>query len=312
MGGHGYSYTNYGDGKLSYLAKGPHQLIDAIFGSSEVLLYDVDKLITRIDMEPSQFYWITKQACQDELGRLTNDQFVDFALLLGSQYLRTFPLFENPTYPGKTMNIRDALAMFTAAGRNAVALCSQFEEDRRVQDLQYLDRFKRASMTVRHHVFTDIDGKVGPMDPDYAPSDMHELIGQRLPEELYFYLSKGILGSHVPNYLTSGEVLVSLPLGAEDSEIYRHLVGDLLTPIRTQAICLLSNSLHRFYQTKVINVRTWFDEKSDRSVNLKTLPSIKETIQSWRINSEQFPESVKKLQVRYSCLLYPMNSISYE
>ncbi|KAJ9352489.1 hypothetical protein DTO280E4_7828 [Paecilomyces variotii] len=295
--------------QLSYLAKGPHQLIDAIFGSSEVLLYDVDKLITRIDMEPSQFYWITKQACQDELGRLTNDQFVDFALLLGSQYLRTFPLFDNPTYPGKTMNIRDALAMFTAAGRNAVALCSQFEEDRRVQDLQYLDRFKRASMTVRHHVFTDIDGKVGPMDPDYAPSDMHELIGQRLPEELYFYLSKGILGSHVPNYLTSGEVLVSLPLGAEDSEIYRHLVGDLLTPIRTQAICLLSNSLHRFYQTKVINVRTWFDEKSDRSVNLKTLPSIKETIQSWRINSEQFPESVKKLQAPQGSFKFAVQSL---
>lgn len=284
--------------QLAYLEKGPQQLIDAVFGSSDILLFDVEKLITRIDLESSQFFWITKQACQDDLGRLSSEQFLDFGLLLGSSFLRTFPPFENPAYPGKTLNIRDALAMFNGAGRSALTLCAQFEEDRRVQELQYLDRYKRAYMTVKHHVFIDIDGKVGPMDQEHAPSDMHELIGQRLPEELYFYLSKGVLGPNIPNYLTSGEVVVPLPLGVEDSEIYRHLTSDLLTPIRTQAICLLSNSLHRFYQTKVINVRTWFDDSTDRSINLKTLPSVKETVQSWKIKSEQLPEGLKKLQVR--------------
>jgi hypothetical protein len=269
-----------------------------VFGTTEILLFDVDKVITRMDMESSQFFWITKQTCQDELGRLSGEQFLDFALLLGSTFLRTFPPFENPAYPAKGLNIRDALAMFNGAGRNALTLCSQFEEDRRVQELQYLDRYKRAYMTVKHHVFIDIDGKVGPMDPDHAPSDVHELIGQRLPEELYYYLSKGVLGPNVPNYLTSGEVVLALPLGVEDSEIYRRLSNDLLMPIRTQAICLLSNSLHRFYQTKVINVRAWFDENSsDRSINLKTLPSVKETIQSWKVRSEQLPEGVKQLQV---------------
>ncbi|KAL1980154.1 hypothetical protein VTN96DRAFT_4585 [Rasamsonia emersonii] len=282
--------------QLAYLEKGPQQLIDAVFGSSDILLFDVEKLITRIDLESSQFFWITKQACQDDLGRLSSEQFLDFGLLLGSSFLRTFPPFENPAYPGKTLNIRDALAMFNGAGRSALTLCAQFEEDRRVQELQYLDRYKRAYMTVKHHVFIDIDGKVGPMDQEHAPSDMHELIGQRLPEELYFYLSKGVLGPNIPNYLTSGEVVVPLPLGVEDSEIYRHLTSDLLTPIRTQAICLLSNSLHRFYQTKVINVRTWFDDSTDRSINLKTLPSVKETVQSWKIKSEQLPEGLKKLQ----------------
>jgi len=281
-----------------------------VFGPSEILLYDIDKIITKIDMEQSQFYWVTKQACQEELGRLSNDQFIDFCLLLGSQYLRTFPPFENPAFPGKTINIRDALGMFNVAGRSAINLIAQFEEDRRVQELQYMDRYKRAFMSVKHHVFMDVDGKVAPMNPDHTPSDVHELIGQRLPEELYFYLSRGILGPNIPNYLTSGEVYVPLPLGVEDSDIYRQLVGDLLTPYRTQAICLLSNSLHRFYQTKVINVRTWYDEKSDRSINLKSLPSVKETIQAWKVRSEQLPEGVKKLQVRhpvaFSVLSFPL------
>ncbi|EAW13089.1 MKT1 family protein [Aspergillus clavatus NRRL 1] len=295
--------------QLSYLAQGSNPVIDTIFGPSEVLLFDVDKLITRIDIEPSQFLWITKQSCQEELGRLSSDQFLDFCLLLGSSFLRTIPAFENPAFPGKAVTVRDALPVFNQAGRNALALCAQFEEDRRMQDIQYTDLYKRAFMTVKHHVIMDVDGKVAPMDSDNAPSDMHELIGQRLPEELYFYLSRGVLGPEIPNNLTSGEVKISLPLGVEDTEIYRQTASTTLTPIRTQSICLLSNSLHRFYQTKMINVRTWFDEKSDTSINLKTLPSVKETIQAWKIHSHQLPDELKKLQSTTSPLKFAVQSL---
>lgn len=284
--------------QLAYLEKAPGQLIDSVYGTSELLLFDIDKLITKIDTDLSQLHWISKQTFQDELGRLSSDQFLDFALLLGSKFLPTFPPFEGSSFPIKRGIVRDALALYNSAGRSVLTLCSQFEEDRRVQDLQYLDRYKRAYMTVKHHVYMDIDGKVGPLDADHASSDLHELIGQRLPEELYFYLSKGLIGANVPSSLTSGVIVIPLPPGVEDSEVYRHLAIELLMPIRTQAICLLSNSLHRFYQTKVIAVHPWFGEASDsQSINLKALPSVKETIQSWRISDSQIPESLKKLPV---------------
>lgn len=281
-----------------------------MYAPSEALLFDLDKLVTRIDTEPAQFFWITKQTCQEELGRLTNDQFLDFCLLLGSPFLRSFPLFENPAYPGKSPSIRDALPMFNQAGRSALALCAQFEDDRRIQDIQYGDRYKRAYMIVKHHVYMDVDGRVGPMDPENISSDMHELIGQRLPEELYFYLSKGIISADVPNFLTSGEVRASLPLGTEDTEIYRSLVGDILTPIRTQYICLLANSLHRFYQTKVITIHPWFDDSSDRTINLKGIPSVKDTIQPWKILGEKAPESVKKLQAPRGSFKFAVQSLN--
>ncbi|KAK2767003.1 hypothetical protein FQN54_006320 [Arachnomyces sp. PD_36] len=283
--------------QLAYLEKEPHRFIDAVFGSSELFLYDVDKIITKLELEPSQFSWVTRQACQNELGRLSNEQFVDFCLLLGSQYLRTFPPFEN-TYPGKGLNIRDALGMFNTAGRNVTSLCSQFEEDRSLQDLQYLDRYRRAFMTVKHHVILDIDGQASLLDSENATSDMHELIGQRLPEELYYYLSKGIIGAHIPNCVTSGELLITLPLGAEDSDIYRRLTGEFLMPIRTQSICLLTNSLHRFYQTKQISVRTWYDTKSDRTIRVKDLPSVKEAISTWRVTTADLPAGVLGLEAR--------------
>ncbi|KAK4870601.1 hypothetical protein LT330_004949 [Penicillium expansum] len=296
--------------QLSYLARGSNPVVDAVFAPSEALLFDLDKLVTRIDTEPAQFFWITKQTCQEELGRLSNEQFLEFCLLLGSPFLRSLPLFENPAYPGKSPTIRDALPMFNAAGRSALTLCAQFEEDRRMQELQYADLYKRAYMIVKHHVYIDVEGRVGPMDSENTSSDMHELIGQRLPEELYFYLSKGIIGADVPNFLTTGEVRISLPLGTEDTEIYRQLVGEILTPVRTQSICLLANSLHRFYQTKVIRIRPWFDENSERTINLKGIPSVKETIHSWKIHGEQFPESIKKLQAPRGSFKFAVQSLS--
>ncbi|CAG7989048.1 unnamed protein product [Penicillium salamii] len=295
--------------QLHYLARGTNPIIDSVYAPSEALLFDIDKLITRIDTEPAQFFWITKQTCKEELGRLSDEQFLEFCLLLGSPFLRSFPLFENPAFPGKSPTIRDALPMFNAAGRSALTLCAQFDEDRRMQELQYTDLYKRAFMVVKHHVFIDLEGRVGPMDSENAPSDVHELIGQRLPEELYFYLSKGILGADVPNYLTSGQVRVTLPLGTEDTEIYRQLVGDILTPTRTQSMCLLANSLHRFYQTKVIQIRPWFDENSERSINLKGIPSVKETIQSWRLHGENFPEGVKNIQASRGSFKFAVQSL---
>ncbi|CAG8920747.1 unnamed protein product [Penicillium salamii] len=295
--------------QLHYLARGTNPVIDSVYAPSEALLFDIDKLITRIDTEPAQFFWITKQTCKEELGRLSDEQFLEFCLLLGSPFLRSFPLFENPAFPGKNPTIRDALPMFNAAGRSALTLCAQFDEDRRMQELQYTDLYKRAFMVVKHHVFIDLEGRVGPMDSENAPSDVHELIGQRLPEELYFYLSKGILGADVPNYLTSGQVRVTLPLGTEDTEIYRQLVGDILTPTRTQSMCLLANSLHRFYQTKVIQIRPWFDENSERSINLKGIPSVKETIQSWRLHGENFPEGVKNIQAPRGSFKFAVQSL---
>ncbi|KAH8425315.1 MKT1 family protein [Aspergillus melleus] len=295
--------------QLSHLTKGSNPLVDAVWGPSEVLLFDIDKLITRVDADPAQFSFLSKQTCQDDLGRLSTEQFIDFGLLLGSSFLSTCPLFENSAFPGKGATLRDALQLFNTTGRSALALCAHYEEDRRIQETRYTERYKRAYMSIKHHVIMDEEGRVGPMDAEHAPSDVHELTSLRLPEELYFYLSRGLLSADVPNHLTSGEVLVSQPLGVEDTEIYRQVAGTTLTPIRTQSIGLLSNSLHRFYQTKVINVRPWYDDKADTTINLKSLPSVKDTIQSWKVRTDQLPEGVKKLQATSGPFKFAVQSL---
>ncbi|KAI5299329.1 hypothetical protein KEM55_002304, partial [Ascosphaera atra] len=260
-------------------------------------------------------------ACQDELGRLTDDQFLDFALLLGTPFSRTFPVFEAisaaqpngtngvtpPPAPAKPeLVIREALAMFNGAGRSALALCAQYEEHPRVQETEYADLYKRAYTTVRHHVILDIEGGVAPLDPGNHGADLHELIGQRLPEELYYYISKGVLDTRVPNWLTTGEMSLELPLGVEDSEAYRTLVVKTLLPARTAAVRLLANNMHRFFQTKTVTARPWFVQKGGKvEINLKNLPSLRDVTVPWKVRGEDLPETLRDVDGNKGCLFGP-------
>ncbi|KAI5283113.1 hypothetical protein KEM54_002386 [Ascosphaera aggregata] len=372
--------------QLSYLYNGPKQFIDSIYGPTDAfLLKGVDKVITRLDMLQSSsnagsdftptFTWITRQSCQDELGRLTDEQFTEFCLLLGSPFLGTFPPFEgnfsaassasisinsaatvtsgtiipkstnnatqqafhrkpgcnsessisgNGTISGSSSAnsfnkachvVREAIAMFNTASRSALALCAQYEDPTRPVELQYTDLYKRAFMTVRHHVILDIDGHVTALEPETHSNDLHELIGQRLPEELYYYISKGVISGHtVPSWLTNGIIRLELPLGVDDTPAYRELVTKKLAGMRNTAVRLLSSNLHRFYQTKSITVKPWYaagvkpDENPKKIgsipgksgdavtvVNLKDVPSVRESVSKWKVGTNALTDDLRKL-----------------
>ncbi|POG64340.1 hypothetical protein GLOIN_2v1676459 [Rhizophagus irregularis DAOM 181602=DAOM 197198] len=48
-------------------------------------------------------------------------------------------------------------------------------------------------------VLTD-DGKIEPLNVENAPTDIHDVIGYRLPDEIYYYLSKGLMSPQVWQY----------------------------------------------------------------------------------------------------------------
>ncbi|KAI5302343.1 alpha mannosidase-like protein, partial [Ascosphaera pollenicola] len=370
--------------QLSYLYNGPKQFIDSIYGPTDLLLFkSIDKVIVRLDLKTSPsssdltptFTYLTRASCQEELGRLTDDQFTEFALLLGSPFLHMFPAFESialaspsasatsnnatkspatstqPTFNNKKvptptaatttssssngnglvpstsppgLNVlsfyRDALSMFHTASRSALTLCSQFEDQTRSDEEQYSDLYKRAFMTIRHHVILNIDGRVTPLEADSHSSDLHEIIGQRLPEELYYYIYRGVIdGYKVPSWLTSGVIRLELPLGADDTPAYRDLVLNKLGGIRNTAVRLLSSSLHRFYQTKRLVIKPWWitgpeeDKKKGIAaaskgsganagevtvVNLKDVPSMRESVSTWRVNKKALPDVMQNVGAR--------------
>ena len=291
--------------------------MDAIYGPSELFLYGVDKIIRSFDLKPvesnvledegvpridptiSEFDWIDRRTCIDDLGRIPTDVFVDALLLAGSSSLRTFPPLETSALPGKPFSFRDAVGLIASAGRSVVQLCNQFSGDVLVKQVNYLDRYKRAITSIKHHIVITKDGEVESLNKDSAPSDLHDCVGQRLPEELNMYLSRGMVQPRVLNWLASGTILMLAPYDGGDSLTYQDLVRSQLEPLRRQALSLIADSLNRYYQRKEITTRFWFAPSYESKVNIKDLlPSPKESLASWNVNIDMIRNRQSDMEVR--------------
>ena len=62
-------------------------VVDAIYGSSELLFYECGKVILDLDLRKKQSSWVSRQACIDNLANGDQRLWVDCCLLAGSSLL---------------------------------------------------------------------------------------------------------------------------------------------------------------------------------------------------------------------------------
>lgn len=185
------------------------------------------------------------------------------------------------------------------SGGNVSTICNQYADDEEVQRLDYLGRYKQAMAGIRHHVVITSEGDIETLDKNNAPHDLHDCVGQRLPEELNMYLSRGMIRPRVLNWLASGTILILAPYDGGDSKVYQNLVRQQLEPLRRQTLSLLADSLNRYYQRKEITTKYWFDSNTLSSVNIKDLlPSPKDSINSWNVKEDAMLDRQQTLGVR--------------
>jgi hypothetical protein len=292
--------------KLAYLEKHCRNRVHAIAGSSELLLFDCDKFITFLDFDNGQARWIKRDKCITDLKRLTGvgdisgEMFVDACMLSGTHLLPTLPQLNHANARVKQPKPHGAIEMMMNSGRSGIAVCLQFQDEPNFQAINYLDKYRKTRLAVKHHPVLTGQGKVEPLDPTGIPNDVHAFIGQRLPDEIYYYLSKGLIGPRVLNWRTSGEIVELKPLDGGDSEEYRKLVSVKLTPMRTTAISLLSYSLHRFYQHKDMTLKCYFEaEQGGRHTNdisMRDLTDPKPLVEKWNVKAEIFKDELAKYQ----------------
>ena len=270
-------------------------------GPLDCFLFNIDTILVDFDVKTKTTDWINKSGeygLKKRLGNISDDLFRDAQLLLGSPFLPTFPILSQDNSI-KGRDIREALNLLNTAGQSVPQLCRQYRNDPNVAQLQYGNRYKKAIMTIRHHVIASVEEKVRPLNPDQIPSDVHDFVGRQLPDELYFYIQQGIMGTRVPNWLTSDEIVLDLPGGCADSDVYRRLMRDQLNPLRAQSLGLLSSFLHRYHQQRSVILKMWYDDDdaSDRNIILKELQSIKSEIAGWKIHEVEFPAVIYNQQV---------------
>jgi hypothetical protein len=118
---------------------------------------------------------------------------------------------------------------------------------------------------VRHMIVLEVNNVVASLQHrESVPRDMHEVVGYRLPDELYYLVSIGALAPAQLNILLAGIAIDAPPL--VDSEDYRRMLNEL-THVRTIALAILTSELNEFFaQRRVITVR-WYDEHTDLPLN---------------------------------------------
>jgi hypothetical protein len=273
--------------QLSYMERLSEQIIDCIWGSTDYFLFNIDKVITDITFGPDTptptFAWVSKAACEERLKAMP-DFLRDIQLLLGTTFTPAFPPLARLATTTKGAGVSEAVTMLNAHGRNVLQLCHAYREDLSTAGTDYEDVYKKAIMSLRHHIAIQYNGLIEPMNTEYAPSDVHDFVGQNLPPEMFFYLSRGIIGPEPLNWLTNQHIAVSLPPGVIDSTQHRKLVFEELNPIRAQTLMVMSEFMPNYYRNRKVDLRTWGDrDRPDLTINLREQPPLKDKVSRWKV-----------------------------
>lgn len=280
---------------MAYLENRSNGAFDAISGASECFLFDANKVIVEWDFNQKEFHWVRKRDLVENLGSLHQDLFVDALLLSGSALLPTIPVATQQRKPFTVKAVRDL--MIIGPPKNGYQVCMNYEDDAGMRRMDYIERYRKARTAIKHHCVATMEGRIENLNVAQAPGNLHEVMGQRLPDELYTYLTKGLVGPRLLQYRTYAEILELPPLAGGESHAYRSLVSEQLLEVRRATLALLSYSLHRFYQHKSVGIKYWFEKDSpdaSKELVMTEFGDPRPTIGGFNVKSDNFASSTKQ------------------
>ncbi|KAJ2220479.1 hypothetical protein IWW45_009092, partial [Coemansia sp. RSA 485] len=239
--------------QLAYLYRHETQPIHAVYASLDVLMFDVDRVVTAVSASKASFSWIQRDALLTKCG-IGADQLLDMCILAGFDWCPTFPpLVSDIGFSFKAAV--DAVAAYRT-GFNAVQMLGDSAPS-------YSDSFLRAYCTVRYHIVLHLDGTVGPLNAEYAPNDLHDIIGYRLPTAAYHLLARGIVHPPVLNMLVSGCWLEFAPADNGESAEYRRMITGWERSLYQRQCAALCETFGSFYRQRKITMQTWFEPHAE-------------------------------------------------
>ncbi|KAJ2141193.1 hypothetical protein IW136_002358 [Coemansia sp. RSA 678] len=243
--------------QLAYLYKHDSQPIHAIYSSLDVLMFDVDRVVTAIGHARSTFSWVQRDYL---LGRcrITAEQFLDICILAGCDWCPTFPALLDDV----GFSFKSAVDMTHQyhSGLNAIQMLTDHPS---VRATNYSDSFLRAYCIVRYHIVLHLDGSVGPLNPEFAPNDLHDIIGYRLPVAAYHLLARGAIHPPILNMLVNGTWLEFSPPDNGESCEYHRLITQWEGDVYTQQCRLLCKHLGPFFAQRKVVLQTWFEPRTE-------------------------------------------------
>ncbi|KAF8748363.1 Temperature dependent protein affecting M2 dsRNA replication [Rhizoctonia solani] len=278
--------------QLVYLQRHPKSYVHALYGPSELLLYaGVEKVILSLDLSAqSNFTFVTKSKMMTDL-QLNEDQFLDLGLLCGSEYSPTLPPNANET----------SIKPFA------------FLDNPLMKQSNYAETFARARCMVKFALVLSSEGSVVPLPIALSggsggttttaadiPSDLHDIFTNRLPDEVFYYLSRGLFTPQPLVWLTSGQVIENPPLDNGETNEYRRFVKDVITEgatgPRATALALITSVFHNSWQKTRVMTHFWYDNnpKNFISPNAAQTTSLVERVVSWNVPSTIVEDELRR------------------
>ncbi|KAJ2374710.1 hypothetical protein H4S02_008457 [Coemansia sp. RSA 2611] len=243
--------------QLAYMYQHESQPIHAVYSSLEMLMFDVDRVVTSVNHSRATFGWIQRDNMLGKCG-ITANQVLDMCILAGCDWCPTFP----PLLGDIGFSFKSAVDV-TRQYRSGFNAIQAMADHPGVRAANYSDSFLRAYCTVKYHIVLRLDGSVGPLNAEFAPNDLHDIIGYRLPTAAYHLLAQGAVQPPILNMLVSGTWLEFSPPDNGESEEYRHLVTQWESDVLRQQCRLLCTSLGTFFSQRKIALQSWFDPQSE-------------------------------------------------
>lgn len=279
-----------------------NKTIDCIYGSTDVLLTEVDKFILGMEFQSKDFRFVDKSKMLSEL-RLTNRQFLDISIIVGCSIQPTTFSHLPPVPKPSPMSPFPTLCLFRLVLDVLYQLVSisggstpdLFGYVKSLGDPALADLYLRGHAAFKFMPILNSEGFVAfysrhssrieqsmnkPIDQvkhqpaaqiNRVPSELHEVISQRLPSEFYFYQSIGLLTISLMEAISTGNYFYRPPLDGITSESYKDLVtSKLASETLSSQLNILTQLLARYYQVKTIKLLYWFTD-NHVDVNNRTL-----------------------------------------
>ena len=225
--------------------------IDCIYSDSDVLLYEIDRVILGIDFEAGTFTWILKEDIRDYKPASLNtasfhETFMDACILAGGVY--DCPVL--PTIAGSLISMgpiftfERAFDLLRTYGHGITVireLCSDHPE--------YVEPFARTKGILTYMPIIKDDGTVETLSKKNVPNNIAMLITPRLANEIYFYISRHLVSTNMYDLLISDHLKVHAPLDGGESQEYKNLLNNMI-PLRTTCLSLLAGHSNRFLHHK--------------------------------------------------------------
>ncbi|KAI0198994.1 nuclease-like protein [Astrocystis sublimbata] len=256
--------------QLAYLDMSNSSQSSAIMGSQELLLYPIQDLVIRwIEWENGTFGCFQKKTMIKNLG-VSEAMFIDAFLMTGTNFLPGFPpLKEASITPRQPSTVQDAVNLLRTSEKSVANACNSFSDILSKRDPTWLQKYRRARMSVNHFTYIDETGEIKVHNPDTLTHDNWEYLGYRLPEELYHYLDRGLIGARLPSWISHGKIVVYPTLDGVGPAEYRNLVTNQLMSFRQLAIFLVLPRMNRGIQYKPIIVRVWYDDRYSHQIEYR-------------------------------------------